>query len=362
MGPREKELVARVIDEAFPNDGGYTTELERRVAEVCGVPHAVGVTSGTAAIFLALVGCGVGAGDEVLVPDVTFVATANAVTMTGARPVLVDVRREDLGIDPAAASAAITPRTRAIVPVHVSGRACDMEGVMALAARHGLAVVEDAAEALGSRWRGRALGAVGRAGCFSFSANKTVTAGQGGMIVTADAALHQRLRELKDQGRPVRGTGGDDEHPTLGFNFKLTNLQAAVALAQMETLPERLEHQRRLYRTYRDGLAGAAGVLLPPFDLDGGEVPQWVDALVDDRDSLHDFLLERGIGTRKFWHPVHTHAPYRADGSAFPHATEIGRRGLWLPSSLRLEDEDVATVCASIRAWAESRTSRPAVR
>jgi len=351
LGAREKQLLAEVIDSGFPNDGDCTTRFERLAAEVCGVPYAVGVTSGTTAIFLALAASGVGPGDEVIVPDITFIATANAVRLAGATPVLVDVRARDLNVDPEAVERAMTPRTRAIVPVHVSGRSADMPALAALASRHGLAIVEDAAEAFGSRLGGRPLGSFG-IGCFSFSPNKTVTTGQGGMIVTADAGIERRLRELKDQGRPMRGTGGADEHVSVGYNFKLTNLQAAVGVAQMESFGARVEHQRDLYRWYQEGLDGVPGVQLLEFDLEGGEVPQWVDVLVDDRDGLHDHLERLAIGTRKLWYPLHTQVPYRQDDARFPVATEVSRKGLWLASALALTREDVQYACASIRDWA----------
>lgn len=352
LGEREKQLVAEVIDGNFPNDGEYTTAFESRIAEICGVPYAVATTSGTTAIFLALAACGIGPGDEVLVPDLTFVATANAVRLTGATPVLVDVSPETCNIDPAQAQARITSRTRAIVPVHVSGRGADMQALAAIAARHGLRVVEDAAEALGSCMGQQPLGSFGDAGCFSFSPNKTITTGQGGMVVTRDEVLHARLRELKDHGRPVRGTGGADEHASLGYNFKLTNVQAAIGLAQLERFESRRAHLRDLYRWYSGSLAGVLGVRLPGFDLDGGACPQWIDAIVDRRDSLHDYLLERRIQTRKFWYPVHTHAPYREDGALFHGSTHVSARGLWLPSALSLTAADVSRVSAHIRDWA----------
>jgi perosamine synthetase len=345
LGEREKAALAAVVDSGFPNDGEVTTELERRIAARCGVPYAVATTSGTTALFLALAALGVGPGDEVLVPDVTFIASASAVTLTGARPVLVDVDPATLCMDPRAAAAALTPRTRAIMPVHVSGRAADLPALRAL----GLPIVEDAAEALGSRRFGAPLGAHGALGCFSFSPNKTITTGQGGMVVTRDAALHQRLRELKDQGRPARGTGGDDVHVSVGYNFKLTNLQAAVGLAQLDELDARLAHQVWLARAYRERLAGHPRLSLLPFELEAGEVPQWIDALVDGRDALHDLLREQGIHTRRFWHPLHTQAPYAASG--FPVATAAAARALWLPSALSLDEADLDRVCELAWRW-----------
>jgi perosamine synthetase len=354
MGTREKELVCEVIESHFPNDGEYTAAFERRIADLCGVPYAVAVTSGTAAIFLGLVAGGVGRDDEVLVPDITFVATANAVTLAGAKPVLVDVDRDDFCMDPASAEAAITPRTKAILPVHVSGRAAPMPALQEIARKHGLRVVEDAAAALGSRAYGSALGTFGDVGCFSFTATKTITTGQGGMVVTKDPALHQRLRELKDQGRPVRGTGGADDHLSVGYNFKLTNLQAAMGLAQLEDLPARLEHLRRLYTVYREALAKTPRIRVLDFDLEAGECPQWIDAIVDDRDSLHDFLLAHDVCTRKYWYPVHRQPPYKAGDESFVNSTRASYRSLWLPSALTLTSDDVHYVCELIDSWARS--------
>ena len=351
VGAEEREAVLRVLASNYLNDGDVTAEFERSMAATLGARNAVAVTSGTAALFLSLAAIGVGRGDEVIVPDLTFIATANAVTLAGATPVLVDVDEETLTIDADAAADAVTSRTRAIVPVHVSGRAASMDRITAIAAARGIAVVEDAAEALLSRHNGRCLGTFGRTGCFSFSPNKTITTGQGGLVVTDDESLLVRLRELKDQGRPVRGTGGNDVHATVGFNFKLTNLQAAVGVAQLGRLQGRVDRLKRIARAYRSGLAGVEQVRLLPFDLDHGETPQWVDALVDDRDRLVEYLEQHAIHCRPFWFPIHTQQPYRASDDRFRVATRVGPRALWLPSALWLNDEDVQMVCEHIRAF-----------
>jgi perosamine synthetase len=348
-GDEERDMVLRVLASNYLNDGDVTTDFERRMAAVLGSHHAVAVTSGTTAIFLALMAVGVRHGDEVVVPDVTFIATANAVTLTGATPVFVDVDPRTLTMDPDRFERAITGQTKAVVPVHVSGRAAAIERILEVAAAAGIAVVEDAAEALRSRHRGRCLGTFGRAGCFSFSPNKTMTTGQGGLVVTDDDRLAVRLRELKDQGRPVRGTGGNDVHASVGFNFKLTNLQAAVGIAQLARLDGRVERLAALYREYHQGLTGLEQLRLLPFDVENGETPQWVDALADDRDRLVEHLERRGIHCRPFWFPIHTQAPYRASDDAFPNAIDIGARALWLPSALSLTPDDVQTVCRQIR-------------
>ena len=351
IGPQELGLVKEVLESGYVNEGEFTARFEARIAELVGAKHAVATTSGTTALFLALVATGVGHGDEVIVPDVTFIATANAVTLAGAIPVLVDVDPRTLNIDPRAAERAITKRTKAIMPVHVTGRGADMRAICDLAKTNKLVVVEDAAEALRSKHEGRWLGTWGDAGCFSFSPNKTITSGQGGMIVTDSPALAQRARELKDQGRPQRGTGGDDLHPFLGFNFKLTNLQSAVALGQLSYLEGRLSRQRRIYELYVEGLRGVRGIEVLPFDIAGGACPQWTDALCDRRDELEKHLAAHGIGSRKFWFPLHTQEPYRAPDAAFPNALAATRRALWLPSAFTLTDQDVATVVKQIRSF-----------
>ena len=351
VGDSERRLLLEVVDTNFLNDGEYTTRFEKRIAERLGCRHAVAVTNGTAALYLALAALDVGPGDEVVVPDVTFIATANAVTMTGATPVLADVDASSLNLDPAAFERALTPRTKAVAPVHVSGRGADMPAITSLAERHGVAVVEDAAEALLSKSHGRILGTHGAMGCFSFSPNKTITTGQGGMVVTDDDELHVRLRQLKDQGRPVRGTGGDDEHPAVGYNFKLTNLQAAVGLAQLDRIDARVERMRGIYRQYAAGLADVEGIAFPGFDLDAGEIPQWVDVVCDRRDELDRYLAGLGMDCRRFWHALHTTSPYRRSAEAFPVASEDVPRALWLPSAFTLSEADVKEVCAGVRTF-----------
>lgn len=357
LGQEEVERVTEVILSQYPNDGAVADEFGARIATLCGVAHGVAVSSGTAALVCALAACGVGEGDQVLVPDLTFVATANAVRALGARPVLVDVSRDHFGMDPDAARAALTERTAAIVPVHVNGRGGAITDLVALAREHGLAVVEDAAEALGSRKAGRPLGSFGDAACFSFAASKIITTGQGGAVVTNDAQIARRVRELKDQGRAERGTGGDDDHPVFGLNFKLTNVQAAIGLAQLEKLPERLEHLRRLRSWYEAELAGLeTTVRLGPVDHAGGEALCWIDAVTEERDELVAALQEAGVDPRPFWKPVHTHGVHGDPAASYPHASWVSAHALWLPSALSLGRADAAAVGEVVRAFAHAET------
>lgn len=338
-----------MLSDNYLNEGGVTRQFEDKLAELLGVRQAVTATSGTTSLFLALYAMGVGHGHEVLVPDVTFVASANAVTMTGARPVLVDVSRSNLMIDLQAAQRALTDKTRAIMPVHVSGRPAPMDEILEFASENGLAVLEDAAEGLLSKYRGRYLGTLGQAGCFSFSPNKTITTGQGGAVVTNDSELADRLRRLKDQGRPVRGTGGADQHDHIGFNFKFTNLQAAVGLAQLSYLQERAHRMTANYRLYQELLGDLSEVTF--LEDDPGTVPQWTDVLCDRRDELFQYLAQHEMHCRKFWHPMHTHQPYRRNDQDFPVSTELVPRALWLPSAFQLTQDDVRAVCAEVRSF-----------
>lgn len=344
---RELERLRDVLERQYVNDGPLAREFERRLAAFVGTRHAVAVTSGTAAIALSLMAAGIGPGDEVLVPDLTFIATANAVRMAGADVKLVDVEPVRFGVDTDAVEAAIGPRTRALVTVDVNGRGADYARLEPICRKAELVLVCDAAEALGSRHAGKMLGSFGLAGCFSFSANKTITAGQGGMIVTDSDALHDRLRELKDQGRRKGGTGGDDDHPVLGFNFKFTDLQAAVALSQFDEIEARLEAAARRDRAFAERLANQPGLSLPPFG-EPGEVRQWTDVLVDDRDEIVAALGAARIDSRNFWHPLHTQAPYAAVPALFENSIDISRRGLWLPSRLDLAESDIDRVASVV--------------
>ncbi|MCH9022738.1 MAG: DegT/DnrJ/EryC1/StrS family aminotransferase [Planctomycetes bacterium] len=356
-GPRELHLIEEVLRSNFLNDGQYTQQFEKELAQRLGCKHVIAVTSGTAALFVSLAGLGLGMHDEVLVPDVTFIATANAVTLTGAKPILVDIDPATLTIDPESIRQAITSKTKAVIPVHISGRAADLSAITAIADEHSLYVIEDAAQALMSKHHGKSLGTIGHAGCFSFSPMKTITTGQGGAVATNDDQLHARIRELKDQGRPARGTGGNDLHPTIGYNFKLTNLQAAIGLAQLETLNDRINRLKKIYRIYNEQLSDQPKIKLIGFDLDSGESPQWIDCLAENRDELVESLRENQIDSRPYWYPLHTQEPYRQPDHLFPHSTQQTEKALWLPSSITMTDDDLDRVCRTIRKFYNTAAS-----
>ena len=342
------------------SQGSYLRKFETAFAAFLGVEHALAVSNGTVALHLALVALGIGPGDEVIVPDLTFAASASAVIHAGAVPVLVDVERTSWTLDLDKAAAAISPRTRAIMPVHLYGQPADMDGVKALADRHGLLVVEDAAEALGSTWKGRRVGTFGDASTFSFFANKIVTTGEGGMVVFADAAKAERARRLRDHGMNPAKRYWHDE---VGFNYRMTNMQAAIGLAQMERIERFIAGKLRLAEGYRKGLAEVSGVVLPVVRPDVLNT-YWAYSILladcpsmEERDRVIARLARLGIGTRPLFYPLHTMPAFRAfagnrDFSATEH---LSARGLSLPSAVNLEDREIDFVCRSLRSLLDAK-------
>lgn len=349
-GPRERKLVSQVLKSNYLNDGDITREFESKVGKFLGTNYCVAVPNGTTAIVLGLMGMGIGPGDEVIVPDLTFIATANAARLTGATVKLVDIDPVRLTMDVEQLKKAITSRTRAIVPVDVNGRGADYINIIKLAKKHGLVVVCDSAEALGSKYNGKFLGTYGDAGCFSFSPNKTITTGQGGIVVTNNQQLYFRMRELKDQGRRFQGTGGDDKHPVMGYNFKFTNVQAAIGLAQLERLRKRLEGSKQRDRLYRDYLQNVDGIEFPSTQYGvNGEILQWTDILVDKKEKISKALEKHSIGHRAFWFPIHTQIPYLQKDKNFSNTISVSRRGLWLPSAFNITPKQIEHVSGVIK-------------
>jgi perosamine synthetase len=354
LGEREEAYVLDAVRSGWISSlGKYVTQFESMFADFCGVDHAVSVSNGTTALHLALHALGIGPGDEVIVPALTFVASANAVTYTGARPVFADVDPTTWCIDPADVERVISPRTRAIIPVHLYGHPAAMDEINRLADLYGLTVIEDAAEAHGAIIGGRKVGGWGRIAAFSFYANKTITTGEGGMLTTDDPDLAARCRLLRDHAMPPQRRYWHDE---VGFNYRMTNLQAAVGVAQMERIEEFIERKRRIARWYCEGLADLPGITLP-VEAPGCTNIYWmVSILVDrpfplDRDRLIPALRERGIDSRPFFHPMDTLPPYRSEDPRLV-SRSLSRRGLNLPSSPNLTQNQVEYVCSVLRGLA----------
>jgi perosamine synthetase len=343
--------------------GRFITEFEERVARTTQRKYGVATCNGTMALHLALVGLGVKAGDEVIVPTLTYVATANAVTYCGATPVFADCDPQSWCMSPDSVARLITPRTRGIVPVHLYGHPADMEPIVSLAKEHGLWVVEDCAEAQGATYDGQPVGSFGVTGMFSFFGNKIVTTGEGGMVVTDDEDLAERYRLLRGQGMdPARRYW----HPVIGFNYRMTNLQAAIGLAQMERLDQLVSDRKRVAAWYATRLGDTAGITLPGQARRVENVYWLYSVLVRDRalrDQLMTDLAEAGIETRPFFHPIHTFPMYRQSptDNGCPVASELSGRGLNLPTSSYLAETDIDVIVAEVRervAALEARKSR----
>lgn len=338
------------------SQGRYVSRFEDMLGEFIGVPHAVSTSSGTAALHLALTALGIGPGDEVLVPDLTFGACGNVVLHCGADPVFVDVNPETWTMDPASAADRISERTRAIMPVHLYGHPCDMDPLLELADEHELFVVEDCAEALGAKYKGDRVGKLGDVGIFSFYANKVITTGEGGMVTTRDPEVDERLRLLRDHGMSPEERYW---HTRPGFNYRMTNLQAAVGVAQMERIESFLSARRGIIEAYRDGLEGLPGLTLPPNAPWATNIHWLFSILVDEqsagisRDVLQRRLEGLGIETRRFFYPLHEQPAFkgtgRASSSPCPVASDLSRWGLCLPTANHLTRDEVQRVCDEIR-------------
>lgn len=336
FGLREAEELSKyIVNGGWGTDHTYTREFEGMLCECLHVPHCSVTTSGTQAIVFALMALGVGYGDEVLVPALTMIATANAVTMVGAIPVFVDVDESGC-MDLSKAKEKINDKTKCVIYVSLNGRSELRSSFIDEMNSLGIRVIEDACQAFMSN----GAGTKADIGCFSLSPHKLISTGQGGFSVTSDEVLYDKLRELKDFGRIV---GGADIHPAFGVNGKFTDFQAVIGLTQLETLSDRVEGKRRVFERYQDRLAGAVDFI----EMVEGEVPWFVDVYVERPLGLHSFLKERGIGSRPMYPVLNTQPIYQSDEQFFK-ASELSERGLWLPSNHDLTDEQIDTVCYTI--------------
>lgn len=375
-GEREEELLLRVLRSGDWGEltGGMTREFARRFAAFQGAAHAVPVPNGTLALELALETLGVGHGDEVITSAYTFIATAGAILSVGARPVFVDIDPATNTIDPGRIEAALTSRTKAIVPVHIGGLPADMDGVIEIAGKQGLPVLEDACQAWGAAWRGTPVGGIGAVGAFSFQASKNLNAGEGGAVVTNDAALYERAWAIHDVGRRPDGAWHEPAMP--GRNLRMTEWQAAVLIAQLERLPEAMERRDRSARILDEGLAALPG--LAPLRVDARVTRhawhlyqiRYDPAAFGGRERSEFIRAINAEGVEAFagYLPLPAHPAIRnalrdrfgpdavPELAAFPNATSAGERVVWLPQTLLLgSDEDmrdVVAACHKVRqAW-----------
>ena len=328
--------------------GEFIGRFQSDFARFIGAEYVVAVTNGTVALHLALLGVGIGPGDEVIVPSLTYIAAVNAIRYVGATPVFADSDARTWQIDPAHVARLITSRTRAIMAVHTYGQSCDLATLGDLCQRHQLRLIEDCAEAFGTRIGDRHVGTFGDVATFSFFGNKTITTGEGGMVVSRDAKVHTLICKLRGQG-----LAGEKEywHDVVGYNYRMTNICAAIGLAQLERAEDFIARKRLLAEAYTRELQGLPLVLQA--EVAGTTHSFWMCSLLtndpEQRDPLRRALREQGIETRPFFHPVHTMPMYAQGQTGLTVAVDLGARGINLPSWPGLGEEGVQTVCAAIR-------------
>lgn len=370
LGGNEWKYLKECLDTNWVSSAGpFVGRFEREIADYVGVPHAIATVNGSAALHVALLAAGVRPSDEVLLPTFTFISTANAVAYCGAVPVFLDCEPQAWGIDPAKTAEFLARECdvrdgqvwnrasgrviRALLPVHLYGHPCDLDPLLELTHRYPLALVEDSAEALGARYRGRPVGCEGLAGCLSFNGNKIVTAGGGGMVLTRDAALAARVRALTTQ---ARGDTLEFVHDEIGFNYRITNLQAALGVAQLEQLDQFVERKRATAAHYRDALAGLDGVTMFT-ETPWARSTYWMASVLlserrapDVRSLLRD-LNAAGIQARPLWRPLHRQPVFAgAQGYRLEVADRLYARGLSLPCSVGITPQERERVVAALLA------------
>lgn len=351
LGTEEEAAVAAVLRSGWLTEGPLTRAFGDRLNALTGAPYGVFAPNGTLALTLGLLALGVGAGDEVLVPDITFAGSATAVVLAGATPVFVDVQDESFQFDAEAARRRMTPRTRAVMPVHLYGSPCDMHAVCQFAAEHGLRVIEDAAQGIAVHFDGRHVGTIGDIGCFSFFADKTITTGEGGYVTCRDPAIYERLRLLRNQGRLDRGSF---VHPAIGFNFRITDLQAAIGLAQLDRLAGIVARKREIHARYVDRLRYVPQLRFLARHALGTHVPFRVVLLAERAHALMAWLDEHRVQSRSFFHPLHSQPCFAGlpdSRGAYPVSDRGYAEGLCLPVHPMLADEDIDHVCSAIKAF-----------
>lgn len=351
LGPAVRENVLQCIDTNWISSrGAFIERFEREYAAYVGTKHAASVSNGTVAIHLAMLALGIGPGDEVIVPTFTYIASVNAIAYVGATPVFVDSDPITWQLDPADVQRKITGRTRAIMAVHLYGQPADMDALCAIGRKHKVPVVEDCAEAIGSRIEGRHVGTMGEIATWSFFGNKTITTGEGGMVTTDSIDLDTTVRKLKGQG-----LSGNREywHDVVGYNYRMTNICAAIGVGQLPLVQQFLNRKRQIAEAYRTGLEGLPIAML--WERPGTTNSFWMNCIAvqdqERRDPLRRQLADAGIETRPGFYPAHTMPMYAAcDRGPYPNAARISASAINLPSSPALSDDDVTYVVERIRA------------
>lgn len=347
-GNEYKYLMDAFLSTWISSTGKYVTQFEENFSKYCGITYGVATSNGTTALHLALAALGIGKGDEVIVPDLTFAATINAVLYTGATPVIVDIEEDSWCISPAEIIKAITPNTKAIIPVHLYGQPCDMEQICKIAKEYQLYIVEDCAEAHGAEWKNKKVGSFGIISCFSFFGNKVITTGEGGMCVTDDKNLYEKMRILRDHGMSKERKY---YHEMIGFNYRMTNLQAAIGVAQVERIDQVLAWRTELEKQYRECISDSDKITIQRNDLANRKKIAWlVSILVDEdkRDAVLTELKNQGVDVRAFFVPLSEMDIYKDYARECSRSKQISKMGLNLPTTYEMDKEKIKNIISLI--------------
>lgn len=345
FGEREIALIGESIRSQCVSQGKVTERFESALAQFLGVNHVIAVSNGSSALLCALLAAGISHDDEVIIPNRTWIATAHAVRLLGARVVPVDVEQNRPIIDSSKIEAALTCKTKAIIPVHLNGRSADMVAIHEIANAHHLVVIEDAAQALGSRNSTGLLGTQSDIGCFSLSVAKTISTGQGGFLATNSDIWAERLKAIRTHG--VADTKDPKSWPMLGFNFRFTDVLASIGIEQLKLLPNRIKHLRELYQCYEEGLSRSPFKLIP-VKLEAGEVPVYNEFIVKDREKWINTLSANAIDTRPFYPDIDSASYLNVQTSDFVNSRVFSTKGIYLPSGPNLSLENAKSVISFI--------------
>jgi perosamine synthetase len=350
LSGNEKKYVMECLDSSWiSSKGKFVTEFEKKFAEFTGASHATTVSTGTVAIHLALLALGIGPGDEVIVPTLTYIASVNAIVYCGATPVFVDSLKDSWQIDPADVKRKISPNTRAVMAVHLYGQMCDMDPLVKICKDNGIFLIEDCAEATGSYYKGKHAGTIGDIATFSFYGNKTITTGEGGMVITNDETLFDRSVHFKGQGLAKHRQYW---HDVIGYNYRMTNICAAIGLAQLEQVDKFLKAKKQVAGWYQKYLPKQVTFHKEMKDtVHSYWMCSILTAEASQREPLRDYLAANGVETRPLFYPAHTMPMYSGKYQKHPVAENLGWRGINLPSYPGLKESDIKSICKLITAF-----------
>lgn len=345
----ELEQLTRVIDSTYVTEHNLTEEFEQMIRDLTGAKYAIAITNGTMSLYCCLKALNIGPGDEVIVPDMTFIASSNAILLAGAKPVLCDINPDNLCIDTSLIEELINHRTKAIMPVHLYGQSCDMDAITKIAEENNLAVIEDAAQGVGVKWKDRHVGTFGECGVLSFYGNKTITCGEGGIVLTDSTKIRNKVYQLKNHGRLVKGRF---KHDTIGYNFAFTEMQAAIGIAQMNKLDRIKAKKKHIYDRYNNELHNSLTKITVKIFCS----PVWwfTSFLTSKKSELMSHLLTKGIQTREFFYPLNQQPCYKHMNFSdrnLPVSNKAFDMGISLPSAYCLTDEEQTYIINTINEY-----------